>query len=677
VTNVSPTLFSGILTVDKRTQFNAMLEVIGPTELNNTLLVKNQGISLFPTEFKGAVKVSDETQADGVIEQGSFVNPPVTIIIDATKGALVVDGGAGVEKNFNVGGNFAVKGSTGLGGSVSFYSPLSIKSSEESSTLWVGDTINGALRVFGGTGIRGKLNVGNDFRVRKPPAPALLRNYTPTTDPKDVFMVDASNGQVTINTNLASTTDPVPDTAPSTTTHDKNYNNYPLRIEGGNQGVAIKVKGSRSNKNNFVSFWDDSNPNQPTMWGRIEGEIPAEFNNDLDHVFTTKGRGYAEFDAGVSLGFATANTVLAAAQLIKAAVDFRPCTGFGACVAVPGIADIVFAVIEVASAGVQLGFAVDALNKAKELTGIYNTNKINLQGVTYASGAGDYAEYLLRSDLNEKITPGDIVSIVGGTISKNTSHPERIAVVSSQPIVLGNMPQPGMEDYYEKIAFMGQVPVKVFGKVNVGDYIVPTGNNDGIGKAVHPSNIAAKDINHIVGVAWTNSEFTFGYNMIKVAVGLNRNDNNLIVQKLEKQVKERALRIATLKRQINEAFATISRMEDGGIGTTFRDTKDNTSHDLGDFNEDSGIVNNRNYEIIDTKQGEVISWEITEQDFEEALELLEEIYRANNLDFENDIVFRHIKNDLNFKNQMFESVQEKMHELFLDHQEEYHNRDKH
>ena len=676
VTHVSPTLFSGILTVDKKAQFNAMLEVNGVTELNNTLLVNNQGVSIFPSVFKGAVKISDDTDAPGAVEQGSFANPPVTVLIDPTQGSLVVDGGAGIEKNFNVGGNFAVKGSAGLGGPVSFYEPLSIKSSSESSTLWVGDTINGALRVFGGTGIRGKLNVGNDFSVRSQP---VTIPYTPATDPKDVFKVNATTGQVTINSNLVNTSDPAVDTSPSITRHDKDYENYPLRVEGSNQGIGIKVKGSRSNKNNFVSFWDESNASQPTMWGRIEGEIPTEFNNDLDHLFALKSRDYAEFEAGVSLGFATANTVVAGLGLVKAITDFIPCSGFGACVTLPGPADIIFAIISVASAGVQLGFAVDAWNKAKELTSDYNANRLNLQGVTYASGAGDYAEYLLRSNPEEEISPAEIVGIVGGTVSKNTSNAEKIVVVSSKPIVLGNMPQPGRDENYEKIAFMGQVPVKVFGEVNIGDYIIPTGNNDGVGVAIHPSKIEVKDIDKIVGVAWSESEYNFGYNLINVAVGLNRNDNNLIVQKLQKQVDQRAAKIASLKRQINDASLSISMIEAGGTGSgnTFKDINHKSAHNHEVFDEKSELPMSRNYEILNTDQGAVVSWEITQEDFDEALVLLEEIYRENDLDFDNDIVFKHIKKDLNFKNQMFKSVQKKMHEYFLDHQEKYHNSEKH
>jgi hypothetical protein len=665
VTNMSPSLLSGILTVNKRTRLNSMLEVFGPAKLNNTLLVDNKGIGLFPSELKGAVKISEVTQSDGAIEQGD----PVQVVVDASRGALVVDGGAGIGKNFNVGGDFAVRGSTAFGGPVSFYNPLSIKASEESETLWVGDSITGALRVYGGTGIRGKLNVGNDFSVQ-------LRREgpLPSSDTIDVFKVNATTGQVTIKTNLFPTPeDLVPVILPGpNSTHDMSFDNYPLRIEGGSQGFAVKINGNRSNNNNFMSFWDDSQ-----MWGRIEGETPPEFINSAGYLLSTKGLAYTEFSAGVALGFATANTALAAGQLIKEIVDFRPCIGFGLCIAFPGPAKIAFAIVEVASAGVQLGFAVNTLNRAKELTSIFNTNKTMLEGVTYKSGAGDYAEYLLRAGIDEKISPGDIVGVFGGTVSKNTTNAEMLMVVSSKPIVLGNIPQPGMEEHYEKIAFMGQVPVKVFGKVAIGDYIVPSGNNDGIGKAIHPSEITSENIKNIVGIAWTKSEVNFGYNLITVAVGLNRNDNNPIVEKLESNVQEQDIEIDNIKSVVKEAFATIARIEEREVGTASARTKSHSIHNQDDIHGESGIYNNRKYELINTKKGEVISWEITEEDFEEALVLLEKIYRENNLDFENNIVFKQIKNDLNYKNQMFESVKEKLIEEFLEHNEKYHNGEKH
>tara|TARA_Y100000385_G_scaffold278695_1_gene327356 strand:- start:513 stop:1016 length:504 start_codon:yes stop_codon:yes gene_type:complete len=134
VANMSPGLLTGILKVDKKALLKSSLEVFGSTKLNSTLLANNQSLNLFPSEFTGAVNISDNTQSQGAIEVGTYPDP-IELVVDASKGALVVDGGTGVAKNFNVGGDFAVRGSSAFGGPVSFYSPLSVKASEESNTL--------------------------------------------------------------------------------------------------------------------------------------------------------------------------------------------------------------------------------------------------------------------------------------------------------------------------------------------------------------------------------------------------------------------------------------------------------------------------------------------------------------------------------------------------------------
>ena len=47
-------------------------------------------------------------------------------------------------------------------------------------------------------------------------------------------------------------------------------------------------------------------------------------------------------------------------------------------------------------------------------------------------------------------------------------------------------------------------------------------------------------------------------------------------------------------------------------------------------------------EIIDTKKGEVISWEIIKDDFEEAFAWLDDFHANNNLDFEITLVTKQI-----------------------------------
>ncbi len=78
---------------------------------------------------------------------------------------------------------------------------------------------------------------------------------------------------------------------------------------------------------------------------------------------------------------------------------------------------------------------------------------------------------------------GEIVGIHQGSIKYQTEEAEQLMVVSRMPIILGNMPQYGKESEYEKVVFMGQVPVFVL-ELKMGDFILSSvGNNDlGIAK---------------------------------------------------------------------------------------------------------------------------------------------------------------------------------------------------
>ena len=110
-------------------------------------------------------------------------------------------------------------------------------------------------------------------------------------------------------------------------------------------------------------------------------------------------------------------------------------------------------------------------------------------GVTYASKGADYAEWIPKENATQHFNIGEIVGVKNGRISKSTEDAEQIMIVSSRPIVLGNTPPAGEADAYAKVGFMGQVLTIVKGEVNVGDYIIPSGYNDGIAKAVSPEDI--------------------------------------------------------------------------------------------------------------------------------------------------------------------------------------------
>ncbi|MCA1764229.1 MAG: hypothetical protein LC664_14735 [Flavobacteriales bacterium] len=172
----------------------------------------------------------------------------------------------------------------------------------------------------------------------------------------------------------------------------------------------------------------------------------------------------------------------------------------------------------------------------------------------FKSGGADYAEFLERADHTEILHKGDIVGVKGGKISKQTKGADHIMVISTDPIVLGNMPDDSRAEYFEKVAFLGQVPVRVVGNVSVGDYILPSGNEDGLGVGKHPNEMRVGDYKDILGVAWQESSSP-AMSLINVAVGLNANDVSIQLQKQEE-------RIDRLEAKVADILATLSGIDE-------------------------------------------------------------------------------------------------------------------
>ncbi|RTR39725.1 hypothetical protein EKG38_07970 [Shewanella canadensis] len=144
-------------------------------------------------------------------------------------------------------------------------------------------------------------------------------------------------------------------------------------------------------------------------------------------------------------------------------------------------------------------------------------------GISYATKGADYAEWLELEDTNVQLRWGTIVGVTGGRVSLRTEGADHLLVISRAPAVLGNMPSQDVQDNYVMVGFLGQLYTAVHGVVKVGDYILASGLNNGIGRAVNADNIELDDIEQIVGRAWTASDDS-GVKMINVAVGLQSND---------------------------------------------------------------------------------------------------------------------------------------------------------
>lgn len=177
------------------------------------------------------------------------------------------------------------------------------------------------------------------------------------------------------------------------------------------------------------------------------------------------------------------------------------------------------------------------------------------QGIVYGSKSADYAEWLEKENPEQDFVYGEVVGVKGGKISNNTVDADQVMSISMNPIVLGNMPSDIESGKYEKVGFLGQVPVLVVGKVRVGDYVVASGNNDGYAIAKSADEIKIDDLKNIIGVAWEASN-TYGRAMINVSVGLKTNEWVEIFRKQDERLSDLEYRIEKLEQLQNQVISS-------------------------------------------------------------------------------------------------------------------------
>jgi hypothetical protein len=449
---------------------SGVLDVEGTTNLGDSLIVEN-GSS---TTLTGNLDVFGDATF-----QGNTTFNTITVENESDlQGDLFVGGPALFENTVTIEDALTVEnqaqatftGNTLIDGNL-------IVENESQSTLTGNTSIGGTFTVQNESQatLTGNTAVGGTFTVSNQSQSTLTGN-TSVQGALTVGSTSALNGQVTINATL--------------TGNSTAMGAYPLRVQGSNQGVAIKVNGTRNASKNFLTFFDGTN----SAHGRIEGQTLSELENSFRFIwdFTM---------AGLSEGFVAAEGFACSGQL-----DF-------------------------AEAGVMAVNVIVLYAQWIELT----VNATDNVGVAFLSGGADYAEWLERENPNDKIFPGEVVGLRGGKISRNTEGAQHVMAISTNPIVLGNMPEQGKESRYEKVAFMGQVPVRIAGPVQEGDYVLPSGKNDGLAIAVRPAELPSSAFREIIGVAW-ESNADIGMHVVNVAVGLNTNDLAGRVSDLEAEV---------------------------------------------------------------------------------------------------------------------------------------------
>ena len=439
VANMSPTLLTGTLTVDKATDLNSTLNVDGTTDLNDDLTVTGMSSTL----LTGTLTVDKATDLNSTLNVDGTTDLNDDLTVTGMSSTLLT-GTLTVDKATDLNSTLNVDGTTDLNDDLTV--------TGMSSTL-----LTGTLEVDKATTLHNTLAVDG----------ATVLNSTLTT-----------TGVTTLNNTL---------NVNGSSSYVANFVN-----STSSNGISIQVEeGTPSTSNNFVTF---KNGGGGTV-GRIEGQTGAELLTSFDYIWFTT--------------MEALHTAFAAALIV---VDLIGVDDFDAAV-VEG-AELATAIAEWLEASINLALNV---------------------GVVYESGSGDYAEWLEREYGDEVFSYGDIVGVKGGKISKNMENADRYMVISQNPIVLGNMPPADDKSYYEMVAFMGQVPVKVRGEVEIGDYIIASDLLDGFGVAVSPDDITLDQYEKIVGIAWTAFEGEKAFSMINVAVGINTND---VVDKLKKQQAE-------------------------------------------------------------------------------------------------------------------------------------------
>ena len=194
---------------------------------------------------------------------------------------------------------------------------------------------------------------------------------------------------------------------------------------------------------------------------------------------------------------------------------------------------------------VGLNNFITFFNAPGTVLGAVERNASN-DGVTYKTSSADFAEYLPKLRDDEAFVPGEIVGVFGGKISHKTKGAHRLMVVTDQAAFLGNMPSEEGDSSYVPVAFVGQVKVMVCGAVKAGNYILPSGRDDGVGIAVSPEEVRDEDYARIVGRAWESLQDT-GVKRVNTEVGLP-----LMLKRQRSEIAEQSRRIETLEEQVAE-----------------------------------------------------------------------------------------------------------------------------
>jgi hypothetical protein len=353
---------------------------------------------------------------------------------------------------------------------------------------------------------------------------------------------EPSNYNLTLNTNV---TNGVVRWVFNQTNSGNPYNSV-LVIDRGKVGIGatnprnpLAIR-AQDRQESLISFED---PQGNTKWHleqNLGGNRPG-----LNFVETgvADGRLFIAAGGNVGIGTTTPSNRLHVQSNVRGSLVENATVLFENTVTNPGEFTTVLALRASAISDLKQAF-IRFFNPSGQIGGIHaKGNNIQFSGVS-----ADYAECLPRFQADEVIEPGDIVGVFGGKITKTVTGAHHVMAITDKPIVLGNTPESQYQHLYEPVSFLGQVSVKVRGAVQLGDFIIPSGLNDGTGIAVSPEKITPIQYTQIVGRAWEASDCE-EMKRINTVVGLPSSNPQL--SELLTIMQAQQAEISTLKAELN------------------------------------------------------------------------------------------------------------------------------
>lgn len=182
-------------------------------------------------------------------------------------------------------------------------------------------------------------------------------------------------------------------------------------------------------------------------------------------------------------------------------------------------------------------------------------------GVSFMGPGNDFAEYLPKLDLAESIHPGDVLGLHAGRLSRQTEGADLILVASSSPIIAGNDPGQERRGDYVLAALLGQVQLAVRGPVAAGDLLLPSGQGDGVARAVSPSTfLDATERSHVfarvLGIESNDGNQSMTVRAL-VGQGGQAIASNQALSRLEQENAQLRIELALMRSEQQQAIAAL------------------------------------------------------------------------------------------------------------------------